>query len=121
MEFPPTGKYYVLATIGWTLLYILILRIPLKIEKEMKRNTRLDLRNRMVSFIHGVVALILASYQMLTVEPNYGGKNTTLQNATMIMCLAYFTYDFFAMAYYGLLDQAITLHHGVVIFGMGLS
>ena len=32
--------------------------------------------------------------------------------------VGYMFYDFFAMAYYGLLDKAMTFHHWLCIFGM---
>ncbi len=36
----------------------------------------------------------------------------------MTFSASYFLYDFIAMAYYGILDKSMTIHHNICIFGM---
>ena len=36
----------------------------------------------------------------------------------MTFSASYFLYDFVAMAYYGILDKSMFIHHNICIFGM---
>lgn len=47
-----------------------------------------------------------------------GDINSLYEKRLLYCAVGYFTYDLLAMAYYGLLDMAMVIHHGVCIFGM---
>ena len=117
--------------IFWTLLYNILMLIPLPKFKAIKSSddkpieiTRLeilDVQNRMVSIIHGLICCGLSFIDITFVNNPYGSPNTTLQNLTLWMSLGYFLYDSLAMIYYGLMDRAMGFHHFIVWFGFYLS
>jgi hypothetical protein len=53
---------FVVFTVGWTLLQVLLFQWPDLSSYKMDRKTHYDFRNRLVSFIHGVVALVVSAY-----------------------------------------------------------
>ena len=77
----------------WTLLYNILLYVPLPKYKaikssddkpvELTRMEILDVQNRMVSFIHGSVCCTLSFLDITFYGIPYGSPNTTLQNLTL--------------------------------------
>ena len=96
----------------WTLLQIIMLQWPDLSAYKMKRNTYLDFRNRQVSIVHGILILSLSALEYLKNGNEQCGSLTSQgqYNAIIISC-GYFTYDFLAMTYLGLLDMDMTVHH----------
>ena len=72
----------------------------------------------MVSFIHGMLMILLSTYAMLFQDSYCGSLITKLEYNTMVLSSGYFMYDFLAMAYFGLLDFDMTVHHMMCIAGM---
>ena len=68
------------------------------------RKKELDVLNRIVSFMHGLVLLSMSTYKYYFVPINCGEKNSHFDNVLIYCAIGYFTYDFMAMAFYGLLD-----------------
>ena len=58
----------VISSILWTLLQIALFQWPDLASYKMKRFSYLDMRNRMVSFIHGILILIMSLHFMITAE-----------------------------------------------------
>lgn len=104
----------------WYTFYMLIKKIPIDsfCHKELTRNQDVDLRNRMVSVVHGILAIIICGSHFFEGGAQCGEVNTDLQRKAMIMCMSYFTYDTISMAVEGLLDVAMSIHHPLCIFGM---
>lgn len=78
----------------------------------------LDVKNRLISFAHGLILLIFSSYTYYRMPGSCGDANTQYDKNLIYCAVGYFFYDFFAMAYYGLLDKTMTIHHWVCIIGM---
>ena len=72
----------------------------------------------MVSFVHGTMTLFLSGYNTYFVHSQCGELNTYFENQILIFSSAYFLYDLLAMAYLGLLDSAMFIHHNICIWGM---
>ena len=70
----------------------------------MDKASDLDVRNRMVSIIHGTILIIFSCYEFYFTPGSCGDKNTVMETRLLYTAIGYFLYDFFAMAYYGLLD-----------------
>ena len=124
METNEAIRYYLLWLVFWIGLYCVELLFPVPLANKYRKlplNDELDVRNRFISLIHGVVALYLSGYEFFFLPASCGDANTFYESYVMLISTAYFTYDFLAMAYYGLLDWSMTLHHFVVILGMGLN
>ena len=79
-----------------------------------------DLRNRLVSFIHGLFAFMFTCYAFLLHRTECGELNTPFQRNVMIWSMSYFTYDLICMHYEGLLDTAMMIHHPLCMFGLFL-
>ncbi len=52
----------------WSLFQVVLMQWPDLTTYKIERKTYLDLRNRMVSFVHGIVALILSASQVFFVS-----------------------------------------------------
>ena len=90
-------------------------------DKHLKRVDMLDMRNRMVSFIHGFICIFLAGYSTYFLTSECGQKNTEFEKLIVMNSAGYFMYDFIAMAYFGLLDSGMFIHHNICIIGMVLA
>jgi len=99
-------------TIAWTALYI-VLRFVLL------RRRSADFNNRVVSFVHALVAIHMCARCLPTwgaLLENVGGKNTQEHLDCLIVSLAYFVYDFI----YCLLNNEIenVIHHMFTLGGL---
>lgn len=83
----------------WFGLWGLAAMLPLK-RYNLTKFQENDLRNRVVSFIHGFMGLVFSAYQEAMHDREYGSQNTDYENALLTFSLAYFFYDMVAMAYY---------------------
>ena len=67
----------------WTSLYIVVANMPFLLFKpqhvQLKKIDDLDVRNRMISFIHGMVLLIFSGYQFYVMPGSCGDENTTYE------------------------------------------
>jgi len=105
-----------LSFIFWNILNLIVMNLNLP-DGHLKRNDMLDMRNRIVSFFHGAAMLIFSGYHMYFLHSECGADNTKLERNIIVVSLGYFLYDFCAMAYFGLLDVAMIIHHGVCMLG----
>ena len=72
----------------------------------------------MVSFVHGILCMILCAYIYMVEDAYCGSLTTHREYCLLVMSCGYFTYDFLAMAVLGLLDLDMTIHHLLCISGM---
>merc|ERR1719263_1804788 len=110
-----------LSFLFWTAVYNVILLLPMPFKpahKELNRLDYLDVKNRYVSFLHGLTLLFGSTYTYYFMPGSCGDPNTDYDKNLIYTAVGYFLYDFFAMAYYGLLDKTMTIHHWVCIIGM---
>lgn len=105
----------------WNLLNLVAMNIKLP-DKDMPREDMLDLRNRIISIIHGTGSMVLAGYNTYFVHSQCGEPNSNFENFLMNFSLGYFAYDLAAMAYLGILDKSMFIHHNIcitaLIFGL---
>lgn len=108
----------------WSVFYIIVKKLPLDfIFPEYLKRTEmqnLEFRNRLVSFVHGLVALFYGCYHFIQEGAECGALNTPLQRFVMVFSTSYFIYDLIFMYFEGILDRAMTIHHPLCIFGMVL-
>jgi len=102
----------------WTLLQVIFFYWPNLDAYKMKRVPYLDMRNRQVSFVHGILCMFLATHYLLTVENSCGSSINNYEYSILVMSCGYFSYDFLSMAWFGLLDFDMTLHHLLCFTGM---
>src|SRR5947208_8845679 len=82
----------------WNILNFIVMSLNLP-DKHLLRKDYLDLRNRISSLVHGLIALFLAGYHTYFLAIECGGKNTTFDRFILAMSAGYFLYDLAAMAY----------------------
>ena len=104
----------------WNILNIIVFNIPLP-DKNMSRNDYLDMRNRITSCIHGAIALFISGYNTYFVHSQCGEKNSEFESFILNFSNGYFAYDFVAMAYLGILDNSMIIHHSICIIGLSLG
>lgn len=107
----------------WTVIYLTVLMIPLPFKPNHLKITlkdELDVKNRIVSFCHGLILLVFSSYTYYRMPGSCGDVNTDYDKRLIYVAVGYFLYDFLAMAYYGLLDWTMTIHHWICIIGMSV-
>jgi hypothetical protein len=129
-EILPEGFYladlqaYAFFTAFWCILYASSMRLPIPMKdlyRKLPLDDELDLRNRQISFVHGLSVLVLTTYAMLFRTGQCMSPNTFFDSAVMYSSMGYFTYDFLAMVYYGLLAWPMTIHHAMSIAILGLN
>ena len=86
----------------------------------LSQSKELDVKNRIVSIIHGLVLVIFSAPEFYLFPGSCGDANTLYEKRLIYTAVGYFIYDFTAMAYYGLLDKAMSFHHWTCIIGMSL-
>ena len=59
---------FAISFVFWSTVQAILMQWPDLSCYKIERKTYLDLRNRMVSFIHGLVALLLSAYQVFAVN-----------------------------------------------------
>lgn len=101
----------------WNVINLIVMyaRIP---DSHMKREDMLDMRNRIVSIIHGTLCMFLSGYNTYFVHSQCGEGNTHFEDLIMQFSCSYFLYDLVAMAFLGILDTSMFIHHNICVFGM---
>jgi hypothetical protein len=105
----------------WTLLQVVFFQWPDLSAFKITRDGYLDLRNRQVSFVHGLLSLGLGTHCYLTSDAHCGSKIIPYEYGIIVMSSGYFIYDFLSMAWFGLLDVDMTFHHFVSVGGLTLT
>jgi len=100
---------------AWSILFFAI-NWTLTFPKLTKREND-DIKNRIVSALHGLYAFIAIGYHFWKEQPEYGTTNTPLQHIIILTSAGYVIYDSIACFYYGLYDKGLIIHHSMVIFG----
>jgi len=115
--FEDKATFFSGALIAWTILFLFVnynLDLPSKLGKKKID----DVKNRVVSIVHGLFALFVSGYHIYRDNPQYTEPATPIQHIIMLTSGAYFTYDFFACAFYGLVDMGLVMHHGMCLIGI---
>ena len=102
----------------WATFQIILFQWPDLSKYKMKRIPYLDMRNRMVSFWHGLISMLLVTYMHFTQDQFCGSLTSQMEYFILVNSSGYFIYDFCSMAYFGLLDFDMTVHHMLCIVGM---
>ena len=108
----------VLSSALWTILQVVLFQWPDLSAYKMKRIPYLDMRNRMVSFIHGILMMCLCAHYMAFGDYGCGTLTTEMEYWILVVSSGYFCYDFLSMAWFGLLDKDMAIHHSLCIIGM---
>eukprot|EP00347_Sterkiella_histriomuscorum_P003722 403363195 len=110
-------KLLVLSFVIWNIVNLVVMyaKIP---DSHLPRNEMLDLRNRIVSCLHGTVSMFLAAYNTYFLHSECGQKNTKFEEHIMIISCGYFFYDFMVMIYFNLMDRSMFVHHFICMIGM---
>ena len=111
---------FLLSFVIWNIINLIIMNLNLP-DKHLKREDMLDMRNRMVSFIHGFLLMFLSGYHTYFMHSECGQKNTDYEIFIVLLSAGYFFYDLVAMAYFGLLDAGMFIHHNMCVMGMSIA
>lgn len=103
--------------VGWNILNLIIMNLNLP-DKHLPRDEMLDMRNRIVSLFHGLTIMLLAGYNTYFVHSQCGEHNTSFEETLMGISNGYFLYDLIAMAYLGICDRSMFIHHLICIIGL---
>ena len=109
---------FMISCLFWSILQVILMQWPDLSVYKIERKTYLDLRNRMVSFIHGLAALILTAYQVFFTDQKCGDATNVMEYLILVNSGGYFLYDIIGMWWFGLLDFDMTFHHSLCIGGI---
>ena len=109
---------FLVSTTFWTTLQIVFFQFPNLDAYKMNRSNYLDFRNRMVSFVHGMVCLSLSAYHFAFMRTECGQSKNHLEYFTLVMSGGYFSYDFLGMAWFNILDLDMAVHHALCVAGI---
>ena len=106
--------------IVWNILNLIVMNLRIN-DKHLVRNDMLDMRNRIVSFVHGLLIMLMSGYNTYFAHSQCGEGNNTYEELIMAIGCGYFLYDLTAMAFLGLLDSQMLIHHCICITGLGFG
>ena len=109
---------FILTTVFWTILLAILFNWPDFSAFELTEKINLDMRNRMVSFIHGLLILLLSAYQVYFAFTECGDATNATEYFILTLSGGYFCYDFIAMAWFKLLDKDMAIHHMLCVSGI---
>jgi hypothetical protein len=112
MEFTAEIVLFYLYTLAWVFLCVVV-------ERVFKGDTQEDhdIKNRIVSIVHGLVTLGLAAHHILTTPFHYCVPTSENEQFIIRLSVTYFIYDFAACIYYGIWDKSLVIHHFSSITG----
>jgi len=116
-------KMICLSATFWLCFYVVVTFLPVPLKNKfgpLSKQDELDIQNRVVSTVHGTILMLAAGYQFYFFPGQCGDTNSQYEKNLLYCSIGYFTYDFIIMAYYGLLDRAMVLHHTVTASGMSV-
>jgi len=109
--------YFFGALAAWSGIFFIVNTKVILSSKISKREAD-DLRNRVVSIIHGLFAFFVSGYHIYRDNPQYADQSTPIQHFILLTSGAYFLYDYIACKYYGLSDTSLLIHHGMCTGGI---
>lgn len=103
---------FALCTLAWLLVCVAV-------EYAVKGDTSddHDIKNRVVSIVHGLLSLGLAAHHLLSTDFEFCVPTTEHEQWIIKLSVSYFIYDFGACVYYGIYDRALVIHHFASITG----
>jgi len=105
---------------AWSVIFLFV-NFNIELDPKLGRKKIDDIKNRIVSIVHGLFALFVTGYHIFRDNPQYAEPASNIQHIIMLTSCAYFLYDFIACVYYGLCDTGLVLHHGMCLLGIGSS
>lgn len=99
------------ASLIWTALFTLF---SLCIDLPIPKKAQWDLRNRVISFLHGLFCIWFATSDLMR-NIKFGAANTEFHEFVLCGSLGYFVYDTLCMIKFGIYDRTIIFHHFLVI------
>jgi len=109
--------YFCGALVAWSAIFFIVNNKVILSSKISKREAD-DLRNRIISIIHGLFAFFVSGYHIYKDSPQLDQQSTPIQHLILLTSGAYFLYDYVACRYYGLADKNLLIHHGMCVGGI---
>lgn len=98
----------------WTILYIVVHNV---FRFTKVRATDLDIKNRIVSIMHGTLSFLFSSIFIYYVGIDFDLPIDMLSTKLVSLSLGYFIYDLIACLWFGLWDSKLIIHHVLAICG----
>lgn len=107
--------FFLVSSGAWTLLFMIVNNTV--VIKNIKKKEVDDIKNRIISILHGLTSLTLTGIMLYIERREYGSPNTDFQELIMLVSGGYFFYDMIACSYYGITDAGLIIHHSMTILG----
>ena len=108
-------------TLWWFVVQLFCNKFPDLSSYNLSWNAVVDMRNRQMCFVHGLTILILSAYQTLFIFSECGDPTTPYEHFVLTLSSGFFIFDTLAMAWYGLLDREMLVHHAVCVFNLSTN
>jgi hypothetical protein len=115
--FSDKALFFTGAFTAWSLLFHFV-NIHVDLPAKLGKKKVDDIKNRIISIVHGLFALFVSGYHIYRDRPSYTDPSTPIQHIILLTTGAYFLYDFLACCYYGLVDMALVVHHSLCVVGV---
>lgn len=112
MELTEEILSFFLYTAAW---FLLCVAVELLVKGDTKDDH--DIKNRVISIIHGMLTLGFAAYHVLTSGLQFCTATTPFEQWIIKLSVTYFIYDFAACIYYDIWDRSLVIHHFSSIAG----
>lgn len=109
-------KYFCCALTFWTGSFLLVNKY-VKLPSFVSKHNTNDLKNRIISIMHGLTILFMTGYHIYRDNPTLIQPSTEIQHLAILTSCAYFLYDTVACHIYGLTDFSLYFHHAMCVIG----
>ena len=99
----------------WTLMYVII---HLTLRTKLPLSQELDMKNRLISIVHGLASFGFCLYYLISRGFNLELPMDYFNSGIISLSFSYFLYDLIACLFYGLWDIKLIIHHMLCIVGM---
>ena len=99
------------STFWWLIVQLICNKYPDLSGYNMNHAQIIDMRNRLMCFVHGLSILCLSAYHTLFNFTECGDPTSPFEHFVLTYSTGFFIFDTLAMAYYGLLDREMFVHH----------
>ena len=100
----------------WLTFGLKALRWDPRLPAGTSKHIELEMKTRVVSFMHGWISLLFGFYVYFFTKLTFGQPNSWIERLGCINSMSYFTYDLFIMWKTSTLDFAMGFHHSVCIY-----
>lgn len=99
----------------WNAIYMII---HFTIQTKLKKLTELDIKNRIISIMHGLLSFGLSAAYIIQHGIDLESPFDYFSSGIICLSFGYFLYDLLACLFFGIWDSKLIIHHFLCVVGL---